>query len=377
MATTPTNLQERGLWTSASSAEADALCPGRHTLQKGMPDIRTESAETGNKVHAALCKGDPAGLDIDERELYDRCQKIEQDTLTRYFGLEIANLKAFPDREKRRWISWVQAGGLQHSGQADAVYRFKTKALIVDYKTGRNEVAVSPSNMQMRDLAVINWVSMPLLNEIGVAVIQPWVSATPEITAYKKSDIETSVKHMLARVQASNDPTAPRVAGELQCKYCRAKSKCPEYQKWAGSMVPVGDKSIVDIPCTNWTPAQCAIFLNNFSRAKKWLLDCEEAMKELVKLDANAIPGWALKEGSRREIVINAQVVFNRFSELGGSLEQFMDTITVGKTKLKTVLASVTKEKGKALEKSLEALTLDCVTVKEAEPTLKKVEVSI
>jgi hypothetical protein len=339
-----------------------------------MPDIKTEAAQIGDRVHAALCKGSSEGLNIDEHELYERCQKIEQELLTRYFGPEIASMKAFPNREKRIWIEWAQHDGLRHSGQPDAVYRYKRQALVIDYKTGRDEVPVSPKNMQMRDLAVLNWVNMPLLSETAVAIIQPWVTATPELCVYKLDDIKTSITHLLARVQASNDPSAPRVAGELQCKYCRAKSKCAEYQKFAGAMVPVGDKSIVDIPVANWTPAQCGIFLNNLSRAKKWLAECEEAMKELAKAKADAIPGWALQPGARRETITDAQKVFNRFSELGGSLEQFMDCITVGKTKLKTELAAVTKEKGKALEKSLGALTLDCVTVKESEPSLKKVE---
>jgi hypothetical protein len=343
-----------------------------------MPDIKTEAAETGNKVHAALCKGDQAGLDIDERELYDRCQKIEQDVLIRYFGPEIANMKAFPTREKRQWIQWAQAGGLQHSGQADAVFRLKTKALIVDYKTGRNEVAVSPSNMQMRDLAVINWVNMPLLNEIGVAIIQPWVGDKPEITVYKKDDIAKSITHLLARVQASNDPSAPRVAGELQCKYCKARGKCAEFSKWSSSMLPVevSPKSVYAVAMLEWTPEQRGQVAGFIPLAKKRLEEVVEFLKAGIAQDPNFVPGWSLKEGSRRETIIKAQVVFNRFSELGGSLEQFMDTITVGKTKLKTELAKVTKEKGKTLEKSLEALTLDCVTVKEAEPTLKKVEVS-
>jgi hypothetical protein len=370
--TTPINPNDRGLWTSASSAAADQACPGRHLAQRGIPDIKSADAESGTLVHDALCKGSSAGLGLEETELFDRCQAIEQELLIRCFGPEIATMKAFPDREKRLWISWVQAGGLQHSGQPDAVFRYKAKALVVDYKTGRNEVAVSPKNMQMRDLAVLTWVNKALLNECAVAVIQPWVTNTPEICVYTKDDIGKAVTQMLARVQASNDPSAPRVAGEIQCKYCRAKSKCAEYSKWAGALVPVGDKSIVDIPVDDWSPAQCAIFLNNLGRAEKWLADCKEKMKELITLDPNAIPGWSVKPGNVVEKIKDAQTVFDRFSEMGGSLEQFMGCITVGKTKLKESVAAITKKKGKGLNELLDTITAGCVESKQSAPTLEK-----
>jgi len=374
MDTKPTAPQERGSHTSASSALADQLCPGRHLYQIGMPDKKSEDSIKGDRVHAALCKGVPDGLDIEERELYDRTQAIEQELLTRYYGPEISSLKAFPTREKRQWISWTQAGGLQHSGQADAVFRYKSRALVVDYKTGRDEVPESPTNMQMRDLAVLNWVNMPLLTEIAVVIIQPWVTSKPEICAYKVDDIKKSVTNMLARVQASNNPDAPRVAGEAQCKYCRAKSKCAEYQKFAASMIPVGDRSIVDNPVANWTPDQCAIFLNGMGRAEKWLAECKSAMKEQLAAGAK-IPGWELKPGMKRESITDAETVFTRFNELGGTVPQFMDCITVGKTKLKEQLAAVTKTKGKALDAKLASLTEGCVETKETEQQLKKVEV--
>jgi hypothetical protein len=227
--------------------------------------------------------------------------------------------------------------------------------------------------MQLRDLAVLGWANKPLLNEIGVAIIQPWVTGKPEICSYKADDIKKSAQLLLERVQASNDKSAPRVAGELQCKYCRAKSKCPEYQKFASSIVPVGDRSIVDIPVDDWTPQQRAVFLEGLGRAEKWLADCKAKMKELIKGDPNAVPGWALKPGVVRESITDPQEVFNRFSELGGSLEQFMGNITVSKGNLKEQVAAVTKSKGKALEAIMDKLTAGCVEAKESEPQLKKV----
>jgi hypothetical protein len=365
------NPNERGLHTSASAAEADSLCAGRHLFQREMPDVKSEDAEAGTNVHDALGKGSPDGLDLEGQELYDRCQGIEKEVVARYFGLDAPPP---PEREKRLWIAWTQTtGGLQHSGQPDALYRCKARALIIDYKTGRNETPASPSNMQLRDLAVLGWANKPLLNEIAVAIIQPWVTSKPEICVYKADDIKKASQLLLARVQASNDKSAPRVAGELQCKYCRARSKCPEYQKFATAIVPMGDRSIVDIPVDDWTPQQCAVFLGSLGRAEKWLEECKSKMKALIKANPSAVPGWTLKPGVVRESITDAQTVFNRFSELGGSLEQFMGCITIGKAKVKEQVAGVTKTKGKALEAVMDGLTAGCVEAKESEPSLKKV----
>lgn len=341
-------------------------------MQKGMPDSKSDEATAGDKIHAALALQKTDGLDIEEVEMFDRCKRIEDVLVLAYFGPEIAALKAFPDREKRQWIQFLQDGGLQHSGQADVVYRYKSKALVIDYKTGRNEVASSPRNMQMRDLAVVNWVNRPLLLEIGVAVIQPWVTEKPDVCAYKLDDIKKSIEHLRARVKASNDPSAPRSAGEDQCKYCRAKTKCPEYQKWASALVPMPDRSLVDVPVIGWSPVQRQSFLDNLGRAEKWLAECKEAMKNGLKSDPEFVPGWTLKDGQSRYSIINAQAVFASFSEVGGTLEQFMECITVGKTKLKEKVAAVTSKKGKSLEVALTGIIGKNIEAKVAEPILAK-----
>jgi hypothetical protein len=339
-----------------------------------MPDSKSEAATTGDRIHAALAAQKPDDLNLEEREMYDRCQRIEQALVVAYFGPEIESLKAFPDREKRLWIEWTQEGGLRHSGMADTVYRYKSKALVIDYKTGRDEAAGSPRNMQLRDLAVLNWVNRPLLSEIGVAIIQPWVTEKPDICAYKLPDIQTAVKQLLDRVKASNDSASPRVAGEIQCKYCRAKSKCPEYQTWAGAIVPALDRSLFETPVSEWSPEQRRSFLDNLGAAEKILAEYKETMKAGLKTDPAFVPGWGLKDGQRRETIINAQAVFSSFSESGGSLEQFMDCITVGKTRLKEQVSVVTKKKGKALDAALTEIIGANVEDKTTEPTLTKLK---
>jgi hypothetical protein len=334
--------------------------------QKGCPDIKTDDATHGTQIHAALAKQDPTGLNIEQVDTYDACCEIEKKVVLKVFGTDAVPK---PVREIRYWINW--ADGLRHSGQIDTVYRMGTKALILEYKCLQGDIPDSPKNMQLRDQVCLYDVSNPLLSEIVCCVIQPLVTWEPELCSYSRADIMKAREQLYLRVGASNKPDAPRTAGEAQCKFCLAKSKCEAYSKWASSMVP--ETAIgFDTPVVQWTPLQRAAFLDRVGIAQKWIDDCRDEMKKLLAADPEAIPGYELKPGNKRETITNPQGVFDRFSARGGSLQQFMGCIGVAKTKLKEQLAAVTQTKGKKLTDELSALTAGLVETKENEPSFKR-----
>jgi hypothetical protein len=97
-------------------------------------------------------------------------------------------------------------------------------------------------------------------------------------------------------------------------------------------------------------------------------------MKRLMTADPTSIPGWKLKPGKTREVINNSQALFDRVSPKGITLAQFMGCITVGKTKLKEVLAATTLLKGKKLEAEMDGITTGIVDVKQDAPSLAKEE---
>lgn len=365
---TPTT-QERGADTSASNAQADQLCAGRHLYQRGCPDVKTTDSSHGTEVHEALKKQDPTGLKLVQAETYDACSQIEKKMLEKYFGAGADLTKLVTIRERRYWVKWKD--GLQHSGMIDVVHLLGVKAIIFDYKSLNGEVAESPKNLQLRDEVCLYAAGNPMLSEVAVCPIQPLVTWSPELCVYNRADINKSTGLMYQRVKDSNDPNAKRTPGEVQCKWCLAKSKCDEYAKWEGKSLPVSVISL-DVPVAQWTPQQCALFLERKPMAQKWLDDCNDAMKKLLAADPESIPGFALKPGAKRETITNPQGVFDRFSSKGGSLEQFMKCIVVAKTKLKEQLATVTSLKGKKLTDELAGLTAGMVEVKENEPSIER-----
>jgi hypothetical protein len=372
MSTTALAPQERWEWTSASNAQADSLCMGRHQAQKGIPDTTSSDAAFGNAIHLALATGKTEGLTAQQEDIYESFLKIEKKLLVQFFGPEVEGITPKPVCEKRYWAKWPD--GLQHSGQLDRVHRKGSKALIIECKSLVGEIPESPKNMQLRDQAALFDIGNALLTEVGVAVIQPLATHSPELCIYNREHLMRAREELYKRVAASNKPDAPRTAGAVQCKFCKAKSKCSEYQTWAGGQLPV-QKSLVDVPIASWTPDQRKQFCDNFDVAQKWLNNAWDEMEKLAAADPNAVPGYAMAKCSPREKIVNLQAVFDRASKHSVPLELFLNKSTISKTDLTEITRLHSKLKGKGLKDAVEGIIGDDVKVSDVKSSLKKVNV--
>lgn len=229
----------RGL-TSASSAEADHLCPGRHLAQKNFPDRRGgEWAEYGSRIHEAVADISVLlSLSSDQVDMAESLIAIEGKLRAKFEEQHGPITKIV--REKRLWLYSVEKNERLHSGQPDVIFIADTKGytalLIHDYKTLPGDVAASPGNMQLRDLAVMASLAYEA-DVVHASVIQPLVTHSPIVTVYNPDDLKRSERTMRKRISASNNPAAPRMAGWKQCRWCRAWEKCPEAQVAAQGIV--------------------------------------------------------------------------------------------------------------------------------------------
>lgn len=361
-------------WTSASNATADRLCPGRHRAQLGIPEEKSKDADFGNAIHAALASGDPAALDSQQREIFDACQKIEAELVKVYFGGE---KPAITLREKRFWWKREEAGVtvVGHSGQVDVIHRLKEKALLLDFKTLAADVPESPENEQLRDLVVLSAGHL-LVQEVAVAIVAPLVTHSPEPCVYEKQDIAQATPLMIERVEASNKPDAPRVAGPVQCAFCRAKTSCESYTAWAGSKVPV-PAGLTSMAIVDWTPEQRAIFCENRSIAQTWLDGAWEFMEKGMVKDPNFVPGWHLKPNSPQKPINDLQAMFARVAALkpdADILPDFMKCLDGNKTDIKELIGKLTGLKGKALADKANELFEGITTEIPKKASLKKKE---
>lgn len=390
------NDPERGNWTSASNSEADSRCAGRHLAQQqAPPQVESADASFGNAIHSALATNDASKLPLEQREIFEACQKLTVDCMAKVFAKGVG-LTYF--REKRLWAAWTPIidgapREIRHSGQTDFVCIGGDTALILDYKTLAGDVAESSTNLQLRDLCVLVWggSAVPVgidqveyrIKRVAAAVIQPLVTHSPEITVYEEADLIRASAEMMERVFASNDPNAPRVAGEPQCKYCRAKANCAEYQAFATQSLPMVAKSLVDVPMANWDAQQCSQFLAGRALAQSWLDDAYEAIKARLMANQLELEGWSLRDGAERKHIDNPQALFDRFSLLPvgngqendkfeDRLAKFMSVIEIKQSELKERVNEITGHRGKKLEATMEQLFRGITHVSKNKPSIVK-----
>lgn len=349
------NDSRRGM-TSASNAQADSLCQGRHLAQAGFPDEPSPDSKFGTEIHDALASGDYSKLNGEQLSIYESCEEIRGKLIVDVFGPDAS--KAKPIKERRLWCKID--GKLTHSGKPDFIIRVGTKGLILEYKTLPSDLPESSKNLQLRDQVVLSAGEL-ILKEVAVAIVQPLVTHQPELCLYNDGTIKRAEVEMFQRVRNSNNPSAPRTAGEAQCKFCKARHACPERARLLEVATPVAVSSLASVPVADWTPAQRALFCERLPMATKWLEECKGQVKALLEGDPASIPGWALEPGAVKRPVVKPEELHARFLALGGSPAQFLACVDIGKGGFEKAVRAVTQLKGKALAAKLREL-LDGLT---------------
>lgn len=373
----------RGIWTSASSASRDANCPGAHLAQRGIPEQPTsEDAASGNRIHGALKDSQNTALlnslSLKERSIFDSCREIEKKLVLDWFGPDAPPMRVY--REERIWVKFaVQGKVYEHSGEPDCIYHSGAKALIIDYKTGVGEVEDASSNLQLRDLACLfrgdQMRQKQILVECGTAIVQPLVTSTPVICHYFEPDLDKAGREMMERVVASWNPKAPRIAGDVQCKWCRAKGVCKEYQTWASATLPTM-RDITRFPVEQWQPEQRTIFMDRLPIAEQWLKDTKAAMEAGAIADPDFVPLYGMRDGQIKMPITDLQELINRIVAHGGTATGLLLAAgSIAKGDLEVYFKSLIKSKVKgsvAQNKAFEELLAGVVTPKPNKPTLKK-----
>lgn len=255
-----------------------AVCPGSIREEAKLPkdDRSSPSAIDGTHTHTVLEKcikagmTDPMGMigitmsDHDGTFTVDRARaervKLALDyliTAAAYLGGEVPAQVISETRVNPAWFTSRD----DLSGTVDAQIRGRTTLEIVDYKDGISPVAAE-NNLQLEQYAIgvlaecglgTNVPEQYPWSEVRMTIIQPKLAlkGMNPITTWT-----VPVKYLLDRVQvlsaearATDDPNAPLVPGEKQCRYCPARGAC------AASASSVIEKVGIMFPSITETPA--------------------------------------------------------------------------------------------------------------------------
>lgn len=366
---------------SASGVERIHLCPGSWNLERGLPEgERSEDADSGTRVHdvwAGLASIDI--LSLEERETLDALQWLELQAIRTVFGG--LDETAQVHREKRLWLH-DEAGAPLFSGKLDFYVIQGDHALILDGKTGRNETERANGNMQLRAQAVLlDEFTRKTLKSITVGIVAPWQEDKLTLCRYEVDHLDAAQVELQEILDSAKDPLAPRIPSEKACRYCKAKAICPEAREAALSLpVKLGNGPEL-LPNTDDAARTLAALLTGdelslclgrgelFERIHTAIRG--EARKRLMAGDR--VPGWHLKPGRVNRPITDPALVFGRFLEIGGTQEQFMTTVEVGKGALQERVNAITKETGKALKNRMASILDGATQEKQSGAILERI----
>ncbi len=315
----------RGGRPSASGLERLCLCPGSWLAEglqaaSGCPeDGESADAAAGSRLHACMEHG-TLPEDAAEAEALEWCRATELELAAGLLGAPDVPLAV---REQRLW-----ARDRAFSGQPDAVFVAGDRALIVDYKFGRGEVAAAAGNLQLAALAVLVGQAHPQVEEVFAAILQPFVSrARPQVVRYGRGDLQAAEAYLARAIAAAEAPGAVLQPGARQCRFCRAQAVCPAALREALSCQAV----------VRWDALPPAARAELWRRAQlaRRLADAIDRRARADLKAGSELPGLELAPGRTCFAVTDAQAAYGVLAgQLGVTAEEFAACCKVGITPL-------------------------------------------
>lgn len=364
---------------SCSALKRLANCPPSFRMSQGLPEVESEDAASGNRIHEWLATGSKESWDAmtgDEQDTGERCLSQRHEVEARWLadiGAEVGDI-ILNVSEQRLGLTFLGVGldvkdgdGRDYmiTGQPDDVTVVEIEetryALVIDYKTGRLDVEEARDNDQLRGLAVLV-AKRHGCAQVRVSVVQPWCG--PPTDADFDSATLAAAEEWLDDVIYNLDVDQPAVAGDW-CNYClAAEIPCP-------ALVAAGTKPVEQAMLTRTLPVdhdtrKAALFaramemdapslaalLDNESLHKKaW-----EAIKGAARRrigDGEAIPGWSLKTTKPKESITAVSVVWEHLAGLGCQPDEFTAACSMTKTKMEPLVRKLTNTKGRDLKAAI------------------------
>lgn len=379
-------------------------CPGSVTaeLDPRSVDEPTPEREFGTRLHQALAARDPSGLSDEGRQLYDTLVSRAESIIASVFGCTDG---VQHDREHK--VAWKfnldgTPAGMGRSGDVvvvgvidDLVTKGDT-ALVLEYKTGWS-VHDATINDQLHGYAALVTLERPDIQHLYGAIVHPGAGTVAKFDADAR---KRALEKLGQLVRMTTQLTEVRNPGPTQCRYCTARTWCPQYIQWAQDNLPLTSlphlmKAVWDTPLAEWPVEALAAFgraIDVVDAAFKAWNDRKEQLKELLKQkpELAEVVGYTASLEVREEIT-DASKCWQNFvaatkpmvkealrrsfpamteAELEEAatnqlLAAFTSAIRVVKRQLASAVASVTHEPMTRAQRITNEIVRDCVVKKE------------
>jgi hypothetical protein len=346
--------QDRGDKPSCSSFGRYSLCAGSFQIGLLVPrDEGGPAAQLGVDVHAALASGEISKLTEEGENLYNLCEHHLRKVQYEVMPAAVSFQTLF---EQRLW--W----GEEWSGQSDRIDMWDDNALVSDFKTGRGEVEPAERNLQLRGLAVLTKRRFPKLKKIWVAIIAPMAGGVT-LAEYDEESLAAATEEVLELIKTISEEHAPRTPAPSACKYCPAKSVCPE----------VAEKALTlpDSPApTTLTSEKLSELLVIAEYVEDYIMAIRMEAKSRLALGV-PLKGWYMKDGAKKRAIENPTAAYNILADKM-SPEDFAGACSVSVTGLEKAYAKATGLKGKAAKEAFDAELAPVITTKQNASSLTR-----
>lgn len=252
---------------SASNFEADALCPGRPVMQRGLPDRSSEYADEGTAAHTLLkwvVEGDKPALafkgrriNIEKRRTFEVTTEMASavQTATDHFAGIVDSLGKGMVLSDRR-VTYAEALAVPADdgwGTLDLAAVCGGTLVVADYKHGMGvEVRASNAggpNMQMAlyalGLLAAIGDSLGPFDDVLLVILQPRINDEPSTYRLTVTELlewaervarPAVVRRVNAEISFSSQSRHPTRGdweaahlspNDKSCKFCKAKATCP------------------------------------------------------------------------------------------------------------------------------------------------------
>ncbi len=234
-------------------------------------------------------------------------------------------------------------------GTVDCSLESPNEIELIDYKNGAGVAVEVENNSQLIQYAIgvlaqVDWQTTPHDIPVKLTVVQP---RCPHHDGPVRSWTMPAnyffglVEEHKAAAAATDDPEAPLVPGETQCRFCKAKGSCPAVAEAAmGAFQPTGEthgswsgssntqqqnfekspwakvEASLGQPAEVLQPQQIATILDKVPMIEAWLKGVRDHALSLAK-DGTPIPGYKLVRGrSNREWSLDDEEMIKKLASL-------------------------------------------------------------
>lgn len=314
----------------ASSALRRQICPASARMEKGLPDEDSDIAVEGTLLHSLDANPSLSrkNLTPNQRDLLDISSKLTIEALsaiTDQFGVTDTP-ETIGGFEREMFLH--RGIRVLFSGHCDQWKYFPEKKLLVvlERKFGFRSVDPATSNLQTRVYACMG-AELHDCDNVAVAIGSPRLPAADRLTlaAYSRQDIKSSKEQLFQIWDACNTLDAPLQASD-ECRYCRARLNCPEFQKTIQSGLaiaphPNGDltkaarQTQVEERLSQCSDEQLGAMLEALQFAEFVKDIARNVARERIK--AGGMPGYRLGKETEVRNIVDAQAAYASMVESG------------------------------------------------------------